>query len=117
MNFLESKDHLVFLKQEYYFEKIKKQLAKDLNDIDFEFQVSRIALCRSSILLDLVHDFLQDLFHTNVHMFFQLMYRIDIPDADFEMQVSDAGINFESLTDLIIRRELIKVLIREKYSG
>ena len=117
MNFLESKDHLVFLKQEDYFEKIKNQLAKDINDVDFEIKASRISLYRSSALLELVQRFLEHLFQTNVHMFFQLMYRVDIPDVDFKMQVSDAGINFESLTDLVIRRELIKVLIREKYSG
>tara|TARA_Y100000739_G_C20475587_1_gene403444 strand:+ start:295 stop:648 length:354 start_codon:yes stop_codon:yes gene_type:complete len=117
MNFLESKDHSVFLKQEFYFKKIKKQLAKDFNDADFDIEVDLISIYRSSTLLDLVQRSLEHLFHTNVHMFFQLMYRIDIPDADFKMQVSDSGINFESLTDLVIRRELIKVLIREKYSG
>ncbi len=117
INFPEIRDHSLFLNQEDYFEKIKKQLAKDINDVDFEIKASRISLFRSFALLDLVQRFLEHLFQTNVHVFFQLMHRVDIPDVDFEMQVSDTGINFESLTDLVMRRELIKVLIREKYSG
>ena len=47
MNFLESKDHSVFLKQEFYFKKIKKQLAKDFNDADFDIEVDFISIYRS----------------------------------------------------------------------
>ncbi len=117
MNFIERNEKLAFLKQEYYFEKVKQQLSKDINDAEFDIEVNRISIHRSLFLLNLVQYFLEQIFHENVHMFYQLMYRIDIPDADFKMQVSDSGINFEALTDLVLRRELIKVLFREKYSG
>ena len=44
------------------------------------------------------------------------MHRIDIPDADLKIQFTDLGNDFECLADLVLRRELIKILIREKYS-
>ena len=45
------------------------------------------------------------------------MYRIDIPDADMKSIMLGSGFDLESLTELILRRELLKILFREKYSG
>lgn len=117
MALIEVKDASLYLNQEHYFSKLKAQLSKDLNDVDFDDELERIDLSNSSDLPDLVRRFLNQIFSTNAEQFFQLMYRIDIPDADMKTMVLGSGLDFEGLADLVLKRELLKILLREKYSG
>lgn len=117
MTFLRVKDKSVYLSQEYYFEKLKNQLSKDLNNDDFDFELNRISLKKSHLLPNLVKIFLEKIFNKKTNLFFQLMHRIDIPDIDLKIQFTDLSNDFERLADLVIRRELIKILFREKYSA
>lgn len=107
----------LYLSQEHYFEKLKNQLSKDFNDIDFEEEIASISIGASDDLLDLVKRFLNHVFNKNAEQFFQLMYRIDIPDADMRQQVLGSGLDMEGLSDLVLRRELLKILLREKYAN
>ncbi len=117
MALIEVKDASLYLSQEHYFSKLKAQLSKDLNDVDFDDELDRIDLSNSSDLPDLVRRFLNQIFSTNAEQFFQLMYRIDIPDADMRTMVLGSGLDFDGLADLVLKRELLKLLFREKYSG
>tara|TARA_Y100000589_G_scaffold150354_1_gene143460 strand:+ start:14077 stop:14430 length:354 start_codon:yes stop_codon:yes gene_type:complete len=116
MTFPYIKDNFQYLNQKRYFEKLKSQLSKDLNDDDFDIELKLITFDKSKLLPVLVERFLEQVFDTNTNLFFQFMHRIDIPDIDMKTQISDSGIDFVGLTDLVLRRELIKILIREKYS-
>jgi len=116
MALIEVKDAYLYLNQENYFQKLKAQLSKDLNDSDFDDELERIDLSNSSDLPDLVRRFLNQIFSTNAEQFFQLMYRIDIPDADMRTMVLGSGLDFDGLADLVLKRELLKILLREKYS-
>jgi|TARA_B100000401_G_scaffold437809_1_gene384340 hypothetical protein len=116
MTFPEIKDNSLYLNQKYYFEQLKSQLSKDLNNDDFDAQLKLVSFDKSELLPFLVQRFLEQVFDTNTNLFFQFMHRIDIPDVDMKTQISDSGIDFFGLTDLVLRRELIKILIREKYS-
>lgn len=109
-------DKLIYLSQENYFEKLKGQLSKDINNDYFDCQLKEISLDKSQYLPILVQRFLEEIFDNRSNMFYQLMHRIDIPDADLKIQFTDLGNDFECLADLVLRRELIKVLLREKYS-
>jgi len=116
MTFLEIKDKSTYLSQKHYFEKLKSQLSKDINNDDFDSQLKLIPINKSQYLPILVQRFLEETFNNQSNLFYQLMHRIDIPDLDLKIQFTDLGNDFECLTDLVLRRELIKILIREKYS-
>lgn len=116
MALIEVKDASLYLNQEHYFQKLKAQLSKDLNDVDFDDELERIDLSNSSDLPNLVRRFLNQIFSTNAEQFFQLMYRIDIPYADMRTMVLGSGLDFDGLSDLVLKRELLKILLREKYS-
>tara|TARA_B100000963_G_scaffold314166_1_gene292557 strand:+ start:181 stop:534 length:354 start_codon:yes stop_codon:yes gene_type:complete len=116
MSSLEINDKSIYLSQEHYFEKLKSQLSKDISNYDFDCQLKRISLNKSQYLPILVQRFLEKIFVEKSNLFYQLMHRIDIPDADLKIQFTDLGNDFECLADLVLRRELIKILIREKYS-
>ena len=117
MALIEVKDANLYLNQEHYFLKLKAQLSKDLNDSDFDDELERINISNASLLPDLVHRFLNQIFSSNAEQFFQLMYRIDIPDADMKSIMLGSGLDFAGLSDLVLKRELLKILLREKYSG
>jgi len=112
----EINDKSLYLSQDNYFEKLKSQLSKDINNDDFDCQLKKISINKSQYLPILVKRFLEEIFDKQSNIFYQLMHRIDIPDADLKIQFTDLGNDFECLADLVLRRELIKILIREKYS-
>lgn len=116
MTFPELKDKSLYLNQKHYFDQLKSQLSKDLNNDDFDAQLKLISFDKTELLPLLVQRFLEQVFDTNTNLFFQFMHRIDIPDVDLKTQISDSGIDFSGVTDLVLKRELIKILIREKYS-
>ena len=45
------------------------------------------------------------------------MYKVDIHDTDIKNQVIASGIDIDALTELVLKRELLKILLREKYSS
>lgn len=109
-------DTSLYLNQKDYFEKLKCQLSKDFGDDDFDYELDQICLEDSKLLPQLVYRFLDQLFSRNTESLFQLMYRIDIPDKDMQSIVFGSGLDFYSLADLVLKRELLKILFREKYS-
>lgn len=117
MTQIEVVDTSVYLNQEHYFQKLKDQLSKDCNDWDLDEELQSISIINSNLLPNLLNRFLNQVFSRNAEQFFQLMYRIDIPDGDMRQLILGSGIDFDSLADLVLRRELLKILLREKYSS
>lgn len=110
-------DTSVYISQEHYFTKLKAQLCKDFGDDDFDHAVESLTVADGEKLKFVLVQFLNHLETQNTEFFFQVLYRIDIPDADFKNQILQNGIDMEGLAELVIKRELIKILLREKYSG
>lgn len=109
-------DTSVYISQEHYFTKVKAQLCKDFAEDEFDAAVEEISVSHADRLVKVVEQYLSHLESRSMEIFFQTMYRIDIPDADFKNQVMQNGLDMVGLADLVIKRELIKVLLREKYS-
>lgn len=109
-------DTSVYISQEHYFTKLKAQLCKDFGEDDFDAAVENLTAVDADKLRFVVTQFLTHLEKQNTESFFQALYRIDIPDADFKNQILTNGLDLEGLSDLVIKRELIKILLREKYS-
>lgn len=110
-------DPSVYISQEHYFTKVKAQLCKDFAEDDFDTAVEHLSSKEGEQLKLVVTQYLTQLETYNTESFFQALYRIDIPDADFKNQILNNGLDLEGLAELVIKRELIKVLLREKYSS
>ncbi len=113
----EIKNISFYTNQEDYFHKLKNQLSKDFGSKNFDDELSIISIEFSVKLFELIYSYIEILFVEDRQFFYQLMYRIDIPDADMKSIMLGSGFDLESLTELILRRELLKILFREKYSG
>lgn len=105
-----------YLNQVHYFKKVKDQINKDFNDIELEEQIQNLNITDSNQLFSLIEDYLIALFNQQTERFFQLMYRIDIPDKDLKLCIHNSKIDGELITLTVIKRELLKVLLREKFS-
>lgn len=57
---------------------------------------------------------LQQKFRHDSSGFMQWMYRIDMPEQDLRRLLKNSG-NFDELAGWVIRREFLKVLLRNKY--
>ena len=117
MDLIENKDVFKYLQKEDYFEKIKKQLSKDFNDLSFDKELDAIPFIKGDLLLSLIKRFLKQVFQSNPDFFFQLIYRIDIPEKVMRQLFLEPEIDFGNLAKLVIKRELLKILIRENYSS
>ena len=112
----EIKNISFYTNQENYFQRLKNQLSKDFGLKNFDDELNIIRIEFSVKLFELIYSYLESLFLEDSQSFFQLMYRIDIPDADMESIMLGSGYDLESLTELILQRELLKILFREKYA-
>ena len=117
MDLIESKDVFKYLQKEDYFDKIKKQLSKDFNNFSFDKELDTIFLVNSDLLLSLIVRFLNQIFVSNPESFFELMYRIDMPEKAISQLFLEAEIDFAILANLVLKREFLKILLREKYSN
>ena len=116
MGLITIQDTSVYLNKSHYFNKLKDQLSKDFGAEDFDISLKGLELKDAKLLSSVVSQYLTYLEIKNTELFFQILYRIDIPDTDFNAQVSYNGLDIEALSDLVIKRELIKILLREQYS-
>lgn len=96
-----------------------EQIAKDLSIADFKFIFSGDAFRVFDELKEQLEPVIIRLFEKDSKAFQALIYRIDINESDYKIALSKAGTNdFKAtLTELIIRREFQKVLIRKFFSS
>lgn len=109
-------DTSIYLKQNHYFNKLKDQLCKDFGAEDFDEALDRLNIEDANRLHSIISQYLTYLETQNTETFFQVLYRIDIPEVDFKAQIFESGLDIHTLSELVIKRELIKILMREKYS-
>jgi hypothetical protein len=100
-------------------EKVVEQIKKDFNWFNFEITFTNK---EESAYLELFHQILplvDELLNDNYPKLLAMLYRIDI-DEDFlnkRLKESEQVDTDEVITDLIIKRELQKVIIREIYNS
>lgn len=102
--------------QQSYFGKLITQLNKDFNDDYFDEKSNSLQAGDTEKLELYVSEYIGQLFDQSSEAFFQIMYRIDIPEADFKTTMLASGIDFQLLTTLILKREVLKILTREHFS-
>jgi len=116
MSLVTISDTSIYLKQDHYFNKLKDQLCKDFGDDDFDAAVLNLHIEDAQNLFSIVNKHLNYLETQSTEIFFRILYRIDIPEADFKAQILENGLDIQFLSELVIKRELIKILMREQYS-
>jgi hypothetical protein len=94
-----------------------QQIIKDFDMFGLEVRFSGSPYNAYEELFDQVAPHIEQLINTNRSKFLGILYRIDISDEQVKKAVEEnASESFSTIiTDLIIRRELQKVVIREHY--
>lgn len=100
-------------------EKVVEQIKKDFNWFNFEITFTNK---EESAYLELFHQILplvDELLNDNYPKLLAMLYRIDVDDAflNKRLKESEQVDTDEVITDLIIKRELQKVIIREIYNS
>lgn len=94
------------------------QIIKDFDMFGLEIRFSGSAYNAYDELFGQIEPQIRKLIDTNRSKFMGILYRIDLSDEQVRKAISDNGSEpfSEIITDLIIRRELQKVVIRSHYS-
>jgi hypothetical protein len=95
------------------------QIIKDFEMFGMEVKFSGSAYNAYEELFDQVHPHIKKLIDTNQSKFMGILYRIDLSDEQIKKAVNEnASEPFsEIVTDLIIKRELQKIVIRNHYKN
>lgn len=99
-------------------EKVVDQVKKDFNWFSFEITFSGKATTPYQELFDQILPLIEELLNDDYPKLMAMLYRIDI-DEEFlnrQLKTNEQADTDEVITDLILKRELQKVIIRETYS-
>jgi hypothetical protein len=77
----------------------------------------KIKLNHPYTFADLSKEILDILEKIEIQQVFNLLYRVDINETQLENEMKSPGIDLRIISDLIIKRELQKVVIRIHYSA
>ncbi len=93
------------------------QIIKDFEMFELHVKFSGNAYNAYQELYDQVEPHINELIHGNQQKFLSILYRIDVSEQQIKIAVNDNNTEpFSSIvTDLIIKRELQKVVIRNYY--
>jgi len=100
-------------------EKVVEQVKKDFNFFSFDITFSNKEESPYLELYNQILPFIDELLNDDYPKLLAMLYRIDI-DEDFlnrKLKESKQADTQEVITDLILKRELQKVIIREIYSS
>ncbi len=100
-------------------EKVVEQIKKDFNWFSFKITFNNKEESAYSELFNQILPLVDELLNDNYPKLLAMLYRIDI-DEDFlnkKLKESAQADTDEVIADLIIKRELQKVIIREIYSS
>ena len=94
-----------------------QQVIKDFGMSGIEIKFSGNAENAHTELFLQIHPHIEKLLKGNAENFYNLLYRIDISEVQIKKAVESAlDKSFsEIITDLILKRELLKVVMRKKY--
>ncbi len=96
--------------------KTAQQLEKDFASEGHKFKFSENKISYNS-LYDIVFPLIEKLLNTQPYKLQQLIYRIDLPEKAYSDTIQKSTEPASELTQLIIQRELLKVVIRHQYSS
>jgi hypothetical protein len=93
------------------------QIIKDFDMFGMEVKFSGNAYNAYEELFDQIEPHINQLIHSNQQKFMGILYRIDLSDVQIKKAVQENSSEpfSEIVTDLIIKRELQKVVIRNHY--
>ncbi|HSH65049.1 MAG TPA: hypothetical protein VLB84_04435 [Bacteroidia bacterium] len=94
------------------------QVIKDFDMFGLEIKFSGNAYKAYDELFEQILPHLDKLITSNQHKFMGILYRIDVNEEQIKKAVSENQSEslLEIITDLVIKRELQKVVIRKQYS-
>jgi len=95
------------------------QIIKDFDMFGLEIKFSGSAYNAYEELFEQIEPHIKKLINSNPSKFMGILYRIDLSDEQIKKAVNNNGSEpfSEIVTDLIIKRELQKVVIRNHFSG
>ncbi len=95
-----------------------KQLIKDFTMLDIPLELKPLEENPYQDLFSQVRYFVQDLFEKHHSVYLNLMYRIDLPEDELKSITHNAMNNevYDQITELILYREFMKVVYRNRYS-
>lgn len=93
------------------------QIIKDFDMFGMEIKFSGNAYNAYEELFEQIEPYIKKLIETNQAKFMGILYRIDVSDVQIKKVVNEnSSESFSAIvTDLIIKRELQKVVIRDHY--
>lgn len=114
-----------FSKLSQYFNRLDlikdtaNQIIKDFEMFGLEIKFSGNAYNAYEELFDQIEPHIDQLISTNQQKFMGILYRIDLSDVQIKKAVQEnTSESFSAIvTDLIIKRELQKVVIRKHYKS
>lgn len=93
-----------------------EQIKKDFGESGFSIHFSGSTETAYSELIEQIIPFIHQLLQSNYSHLLQVLYKIDIPENLFQQALKDnAGKAPRKIAELIIKRELQKVVIRNYY--
>lgn len=95
-----------------------KQIIKDFGMVGLEIKFSRNADTAYDELFSQILPLIEKMQTENFQNFYSLMYRIDISEGQIKKAVEESKDKSfsEVVTDLILKRELLKVVMRRSFS-
>lgn len=90
------------------------QLEKDLGESYSDLEPGRFQ--DINYLVETVADILWEIHSKSQQNLFNLFYRIDLPEAKIQNVLTSDGFDWNALAELILKRELQKVVIRRHFS-
>lgn len=96
-----------------------KQVIKDFGMVGLAIKFSGNAGSAYAELFSQILPLIEKMQNENFQNFYNLMYRIDISEGQIKKAVQESKDRTfsEVVTDLILKRELLKVVIRRNYSA
>jgi hypothetical protein len=113
-DFLNSKSVLAYAKAQGLYEALVVQVKKDFTRVNLELDLNKGT--RPEELQVLIREKLYFLLMERFSEYLNLMYAVDIPERVFkDLKITDTVDVAEQVMLLILKRELQKVILRERY--
>lgn len=90
------------------------QIVKDFHSVGIDVQNQISASFSYDVLENVVCGLIQQLHSTNSEKFRRLLYTVDLPESDVK-RISKSPHFYVDLSQMLIQREFLKVLIRTSY--
>lgn len=97
------------------FTLFKNQLTKDLGDDEISEVLQLFSRYEVKAFFDLCKNYFIRQFENKPTVFSQQMYRVDLSESVIRLLFSGAVLNWDDITNQILRRVLLKIVLRTYY--